>query len=358
MTEALHAWCVNSMASAFPFEFYDVEASINQQLIADFHGERTGFIQVGPKKYIMTAKYREFAAAFYNFKIRPDDAFILTYPRSGTTVMQEMLWFNVVVHDGLLQDVLQLVQGNEEMTKQAYLFASSNVPMLQASSSPRVIKSHLPLSLLPPATLDTCKLLVLVMLCYAAEETEDGDGDRHPTVRQDFMRDTEMNIHRPDPEQVRTFLGLNVEQLALPYELPKWCIRTFFYMFLFVITICLIIFVVYMARNPKDMAVSFYHHNRLFKTQHYVGDFPKYWNYFQRDLLLWCPYWEHLAEAWEQRHHPNMLFLFYEDLVKQHLHIDNFRHNSSTNLDGEYLPGLRVEGEQNFIRKDFQFPEP
>jgi hypothetical protein len=35
----------------------------------------------------------------------------------------------------------------------------------------------------------------------------------------------------------------------------------------------------------------------------------------------------------------------------QHLQIDNFRKNPSTNLDAEDLPGLRVAGEQSFIRK-------
>jgi hypothetical protein len=41
---------------------------------------------------------------------------------------------------------------------------------------------------------------------------------------------------------------------------------------------------VYVARNPKDMIVSYFHHNRLLKTQGYIRDFPTYWNYFERDL--------------------------------------------------------------------------
>lgn len=42
--------------------------------------------------------------------------------------------------------------------------------------------------------------------------------------------------------------------------------------------------IIYVARNPKDVAVSFYHLNRLYKTQGYIGDFEKYWNYFERNL--------------------------------------------------------------------------
>lgn len=42
--------------------------------------------------------------------------------------------------------------------------------------------------------------------------------------------------------------------------------------------------VIYVARNPKDVAVSFYHLNRLYRTQGYIGDFAKYWDYFERNL--------------------------------------------------------------------------
>lgn len=42
--------------------------------------------------------------------------------------------------------------------------------------------------------------------------------------------------------------------------------------------------VIYVARNPKDVAVSFYHLNRLYRTQGYIGDFNKYWHYFENNL--------------------------------------------------------------------------
>ncbi|CAG2069305.1 unnamed protein product, partial [Timema podura] len=74
--------------------------------------------------------------------------------------------------------------------------------------------------------------------------------------------------------------------------------------------------VVYVARNPKDVAVSYYHHNRLLTVQGYQRDFATYWNYFEHNLLIGCPYWTHLTEAWDKRNHPNMMFLFYEELSK------------------------------------------
>lgn len=42
--------------------------------------------------------------------------------------------------------------------------------------------------------------------------------------------------------------------------------------------------IIYVARNPSDVAVSFYHLNRLYRTQGYVGDFETFYNYFEKDL--------------------------------------------------------------------------
>lgn len=42
--------------------------------------------------------------------------------------------------------------------------------------------------------------------------------------------------------------------------------------------------IVYVARNPKDVAVSWYHLNKAIKTQGYKGDFAKFWDYFQNNL--------------------------------------------------------------------------
>ncbi|XP_037781178.1 sulfotransferase family cytosolic 1B member 1-like [Penaeus monodon] len=72
--------------------------------------------------------------------------------------------------------------------------------------------------------------------------------------------------------------------------------------------------VVYVARNPKDVCVSYYHQQRLVKVAEYVGDFPEYVDFWTQDLLLQAPYWPHLAEGWARRNHPNVLFLFYEDM--------------------------------------------
>lgn len=42
--------------------------------------------------------------------------------------------------------------------------------------------------------------------------------------------------------------------------------------------------VVYIARNPKDVVVSYYHLNKLYRTQGYVNDFETFFKYFTDDL--------------------------------------------------------------------------
>ena len=31
-------------------------------------------------------------------------------------------------------------------------------------------------------------------------------------------------------------------------------------------------------------------------------------------LVIYGPYYQHMKEAWDRRDHPNLLFIFYEDL--------------------------------------------
>ncbi|KAI5646492.1 sulfotransferase domain-containing protein [Phthorimaea operculella] len=301
----------------YPWEIKDVEPKVNEELIKYFTGEFTGFVRVGPKGYVMPHKFRQEASKIYNMPLRPDDIFVVTFPRSGTTWTQELVWMvandldyaqsdaiphvqrfpflevSTLFHEQHLKHFKEQNKDNEMNLKIIDIITSSAVDQMAELPSPRFIKSHLPLSLLPPGLLDTAK-------------------------------------------------------------------------------------VVYVARDPRDVAVSFYHHNRLFTCHGYIGDFKTYWNFFIKDLVLWAPFFEHLKEAWENKDHPNMLFLFYEDMTKdlpaairkvanflnkqftdeqisklcEHLGFENFKKNKSVNWEQlKDLPGAIVTGEQSFIRK-------
>ena len=134
--------------------------------------------------------------------------------------------------------------------------------------------------------------------------------------------------------------------------------------------------VIYVARNPKDQMVSYYHHHRLIKSHGFVGDLPTFASRMMKNQLMVNPFFPHLEEAWQQRNHPNMLFLFYEDMKRdlgsvidqvaqflecklskekkehliEHLDIKNFRNNPAVNAEfGKTLGLMNKTG--NFIRK-------
>ena len=135
--------------------------------------------------------------------------------------------------------------------------------------------------------------------------------------------------------------------------------------------------VVYMARNPKDCMVSYYHHHKLITGHGYVGDLPNFARRFMRNELMYGSIFPHAKEAWALKDNPNMLFVFYEDMkadlmkviervckfldrpltlekkemLANHLHIDNFRNNNAVNPTSMFKNlGLFV-GDGNFIRE-------
>ncbi|XP_011559641.3 sulfotransferase 1B1 [Plutella xylostella] len=302
--------------NVLPFEIRDVEPELADELMKYFTGELTGFVQVGPKRYFLPNKYKQEARNIYNMPVRPTDIFVASYPRSGTTWTQELVWmvandldyeksdaiplterypfleFSIFVHPIMKERFREENKHSPQKLKLLELVSQPGTEQLAAVTGARFIKTHLPLSLLPPALLDHGKM-------------------------------------------------------------------------------------VYVARDPRDVVVSFYHLNRSMRTQGYVGDFKTYWNYFIRDLHHWTPYFDHLKEAWEKRHHPNMLFLFYEELSKdlpaavrrvstflnkrysedqiqrlcRHLSVDSFKSNKSVNYDVMSELGIMVKGEGGFIRK-------
>ncbi|XP_073943442.1 sulfotransferase 1B1-like isoform X1 [Choristoneura fumiferana] len=298
------------MADDGHVEVRDIETEKQDLLISHFRGQPAGFARFGRAGYLMPQSFRAHAQALRAMTTRPDDAWVVTFPRSGTTWTQEMVW--LIKNDLDYETALQIPLQNRYLFLEYFSIISGieieigdpdkdfidklKVPAYKISEdvpSPRFIKTHLALSLLPPRLLDTCK-------------------------------------------------------------------------------------VVYVARDPRDVVVSYYHFTQLIKHLHFVEDFKSFWKLFMAGLVTWAPSFPHLKEAWAQRKHPNMLFLFYEDMKKdmpstlrrvsaffgkeysaeqlaalcEHLDIKNFKNNESTNPAWMKADSpLTFGGREEFVRK-------
>ncbi|XP_068099948.1 sulfotransferase 1C1-like [Hyperolius riggenbachi] len=165
-----------------------------------------------------------------NFQAKPDDLLIATYPKAGTTWMQEIV-------DCIMND------GDIEKTKRAPTHV--RFPFLEITSPPPV-----------PSGVDI------------------------------------LNV-TPSPRLVKTHL---------PYQLvPKsfWEQK------------CKAI---YVARNAKDNAVSYYYFDLMNKTQPDPGTWDQYVEKFLKGDVAWGSWFDHVIGWWNAKDKHQILYIFYEDM--------------------------------------------
>ncbi|RXM34729.1 EF-hand calcium-binding domain-containing protein 6 [Acipenser ruthenus] len=162
-----------------------------------------------------------------NFSLRSSDIWIVTYPKSGTSLLQEVVY---LVSQGADPDEIGLMNIDEQLPVLEY--PQPGLDIIQELTSPRLIKSHLPYRFLPTA------------------------------------------LHNGESKMI------------------------------------------YMARNPKDLVVSYYQFHRSLRTMSYRGTFQEFCRRFMNDKLGYGSWFEHVQEFWEHRMDSNVLFLKYEDMYK------------------------------------------
>uniref|UniRef100_UPI00358E3E75 sulfotransferase 4A1-like n=1 Tax=Myxine glutinosa TaxID=7769 RepID=UPI00358E3E75 len=161
------------------------------------------------------------------FPVREDDLWIVTYPKSGSRLLQELVF---LLSQGPDPDDLGLMNIAEQIPILEY--PQPGLDILKELKTARIIKSHLPYQFLPTGL-------------------------------------------QSSPAKV-----------------------------------------VYLARNPKDLVVSYYHFHRSLRSMRYRGTFPDFCHRFLTDKLGYGSWFKHVSEFWKHKQDSNILFLKHEDFHK------------------------------------------
>ena len=73
---------------------------------------------------------------------------------------------------------------------------------------------------------------------------------------------------------------------------------------------------IYVARHVKDTAVSFYKHNLNVPGHGFVGSFDEFVRFYEEGLMVFGSYWHHVLSGWNVKDHPNVKFIWFEDMKK------------------------------------------
>ncbi|KAM4723093.1 sulfotransferase 1 family member D1-like [Rhinophrynus dorsalis] len=164
-----------------------------------------------------------------NFQARPDDLLISTYPKAGTTWMSEIV--DMIYNDGDPKRCRRdTIYNRVPFLEFRMPGLPTGVEQLDATPSPRLIKTHLPIQLMP-----------------------------------------------------ESFWEKNSK-------------------------------VVYLARNAKDVAVSFFFFHKMVAGLPDPGPWDTFLNNYMKGKVVYGSWYDHVKGWWEKRHDYNILYLFYEDL--------------------------------------------
>ncbi|XP_034027397.1 cytosolic sulfotransferase 2-like [Thalassophryne amazonica] len=75
--------------------------------------------------------------------------------------------------------------------------------------------------------------------------------------------------------------------------------------------------IIYVARNAKDTAVSYFHYMRVSSLQPASGDWSTYLNRFMEGRVVQGSWYNHVNNWWEKKQtYSNLHYMFYEDIIE------------------------------------------
>ncbi|KAJ1531394.1 hypothetical protein ONE63_000075 [Megalurothrips usitatus] len=265
---------------------------------------RTTLMEVRPGGLTLPARYGAVSGRIRGLAVRPDDVWVVSYPRTGSTWTQEMVW----------------CIGNDLDFTRAVELQQYRAPLIE----------------------------------MAAVGLNDGRNAFGVALGDSVSRVTDM----PSPRFIKSHLTWDLLPEQLCTVRPK---------------------VVYVARDPKDLCVSYYHYCRL--AHGLDGPFQDFAELFLQGGVPYGSAWSHILSFWARRNDPNLLFLKYEDMKKdlpsqirrtaeflgkqignddirnliEYLSFDRMRDNPAVNfqvvLAGKYRREGAREADVGFIRK-------
>ncbi|XP_040899972.1 amine sulfotransferase-like isoform X2 [Toxotes jaculatrix] len=74
--------------------------------------------------------------------------------------------------------------------------------------------------------------------------------------------------------------------------------------------------VIYVARNPKDVLVSYFHFHKLANMLETPKDFNDFFEKFMRGDVFGCSWFDHIKTWFSHKDEMNMLFITYEEMIQ------------------------------------------
>ncbi|XP_078109776.1 amine sulfotransferase-like [Sander vitreus] len=74
--------------------------------------------------------------------------------------------------------------------------------------------------------------------------------------------------------------------------------------------------VIYVARNPKDVLVSYFHFHKLANMLETPKDFDDFFEKFMRGDVFGCSWFEHIKTWYSHKDDMSMLFITYEEMIQ------------------------------------------